>query len=212
MKKVILLIILILIISGGVLVYYKFSRHKDEPKIMETKNLNKKVLMIIAFQNFKDEEYFVPKEILEKAGVEVITASTEKGTALGVSGGEAEVILSLSEVKAGDFDGVIFIGGPGASVLIDNMECHRIAKEAVAAEKILGAICIAPAILAKAGVLQGKQATVWSSSLDKSAVKILQDNNVNYQDKNVVVDGKIITADGPAAAEEFGKKLIEILK
>jgi len=178
---------------------------------MESKNLNKKVLMIIAFQNFKDEEYFVPKEILEKAGALVLTASTQKGTALGVSGGETEVTLSLNEVKAGDFDGVIFIGGPGASVLIDNTEGHRIAKEAVAAEKILGAICIAPAILAKAGVLQGKQATVWSSALDKSAVEILRNNGAVYQDEKVVVDGKIITADGPAAASEFGQYLVRVL-
>ena len=172
---------------------------------------DKKVLMIIAFQNFKDEEYFVPKEILAKAGVSVLTASTKKGTALGAAGGEAEVVLSLSEVKAGDFDGAVFIGGPGAAVLIDNTECHRIAQEAVAAGKILGAICIAPAILAKAGVLQGKQATVWSSALDKSAVEILRNNGAIYQDEKVVVDGKIITANGPAAAHEFGKTLVGLL-
>lgn len=178
---------------------------------METKNLDKKMVMIVAFKDFRDEEYFVPKEILEKAGVLIITASTQKGIAPGVSGGEAQISLVLSEVRAGDFDGVIFIGGPGASALINNTECHRIVNEAVAADKILGAICIAPVILANAGVLSSRQATVWSSALDKSAVKILQNNKVDYQDKKVVVDGKIVTANGPAAAEEFGRNLVRVL-
>jgi protease I len=65
--------------------------------------------------------------------------------------------------------------------------------------------------LAKAGVLKGKKATVWSSSLDRGPVKILKENGVIYEDKDVVQDGKIITANGPGAAEEFGQKLAEAL-
>ncbi|PIP23942.1 MAG: hypothetical protein COX90_02420 [Candidatus Nealsonbacteria bacterium CG_4_10_14_0_2_um_filter_38_17] len=72
-------------------------------------------------------------------------------------------------------------------------------------------ICIAPAILAKAGVLQGKNATVWSSAMDKSAVKILKDNEAVFEDKPVVAHGKIITASGPAAAEEFGQVIVKVL-
>ena len=79
-------------------------------------------------------------------------------------------------------------------------------------QKILAAICIAPAILAKAGVLEGKNATVWSSVLDKGPIKILEENGANYVEKDVVVDGNIITANGPQAASEFGRKIVEILK
>ena len=49
--------------------------------------LNKKILMIIALRNFRNEEYFIPKEILEKAGMEVVAASTQRGIAVGSQGG-----------------------------------------------------------------------------------------------------------------------------
>lgn len=73
----------------------------------------------------------------------------------------------------------------------------------------MGAICIAPAILAKAGVLKGKKATVWSSLMDKSAVKILEKSGADYLPDSVVADGKVITATGPLAAKEFAEKIIQ---
>ena len=106
---------------------------------------------------------------------------------------------------------MVFIGGPGAPKYLDNEISYQIAKDAISQGKVLAAICISPTILAKAGVLSGKKATVWSSSLDKSAIKILEQNSVIYQKDSVVVDGKIITANGPAVAEQFGKKLVELL-
>lgn len=178
---------------------------------MEQNLIGKKILMIIAFKDFKDEEYFIPREILENRGTEINVASTQKGTALGVSGGEIEVDLNIDEVITDDYDGIIFIGGPGAYNHLTNPQCQRIAKEAVEKNKVLAAICIAPAILAKSGVLNGKKATVWSSALDKSAVKILKDNGADYQNQDIVVDNRIITASGPQAAEEFGKKIVEVL-
>ena len=183
---------------------YLVNRTKDNAT-------GKKIAMIVAFKDFRDEEYFIPKEILEGAGVQIITASTSTGTALGVGGGEALVEEKISELKAQNFDGIIFVGGQGAYAFIDNADCHRIAQEAATNQKLLAAICIAPAILAKAGVLRGKRATVWSSSFDKSAVKILQDNGAIYEDKDVVVDGNIITAYGPDAAGTFGERILEIL-
>jgi len=172
---------------------------------------NKKILIVIAFRDFRDEEYFVPKEILEKAGAQVKTASTKKGMAIGTLGGEAQVDLSLDEVAINDFDVVILIGGPGAHKHIDDPQFHQIAQDAVRFRKLLAAICIAPAILAKAGVLKGKKAAVWSSSLDKSAIKILEENGAIYQSGPVVADRDIITADGPASAAIFAKKITEVL-
>ncbi len=172
---------------------------------------HKKIAMIIAFRDFRDEEYFIPKEVLESAGAEIKTVSTEKGIAIGSQGGEANVDIVLSEIKVSDFDAMVFIGGPGAPKYLDNETSYKIAQDAVSQEKVLAAICISPTILAKAGVLSGKKATVWSSPLDKSGIKILEQNNAIYQKDAVVVDGKIITANGPAAAEQFGKKLVELL-
>ena len=170
-----------------------------------------KVAMIIAFRDFRDVEYFIPRNIFIQSGISVTTVSKEKGTAIGADGGEATVNLSLDELNPVDFDAVVFIGGPGMAKNIDNEIHHRIVQETVNSNKVLGAICIAPAILAKAGVLDGKKATVWSSPMDKSAKKILQENGAIYEDKSVVVDGKIVTANGPEAVKEFAERVVDIL-
>jgi protease I len=167
--------------------------------------------MIIAFRDFRDEEYFIPKEVLENSGAEVKTVSTEKGIAIGSQGGEANAEIILSALKVSDFDAIIFIGGPGAPKYLDNETSYKIAQDAVSQGKILAAICISPTILAKSGVLSGKKATVWSSPLDKAAVKILKDSGANYQSDWVVIDGRIITANGPDAAKDFAEAIIRVL-
>lgn len=184
---------------------------KEEIKIKSPKTTTRKAVFLIAFEDFRDQEYFVPKEILEKGKIEVKTASTKKGIALGADGGDTTVDLLLEEVKASDFNAIVFIGGPGCLEALDNESSYRIAREAVQQNKILGAICISPIILAKAGVLNGKKATVWASSLDRGPIKILEENGAEFIDEKVVQDGNIITANGPAAAEDFGKKILENL-
>lgn len=165
----------------------------------------------MAFKDFRDAEYFVPKEILEKAGAVITTASTQKGKARGADGGEVEVDLTLEELEVADFDGIVFIGGPGALKELDNEKSYNLIKEIVAQNKVLGSICISPVILAKAGVLKNKKATVWSSALDRSPIKTLKENEAIYVPEEVVVDGKIVTGNGPDAAEEFGIKLVGVL-
>ena len=167
--------------------------------------------MVIAFRGFQDREYFVSRGVFLEAGFEVAAASSRKGTALGSAGGEERVGLALGELAPADFDAVVFIGGPGAAKFIGDAEAGRIAKEAVRAGKILGAICIAPAILAEAGVLKGKRAVVWSSELDKSAVKMLEAGGASPAAGHVAVDGKIVTANGPPAAEEFAAEIVRLL-
>jgi len=169
------------------------------------------VIIIIAFRDFKDEEYFKPKEILEKNNIEIKTVSTERGLAIGVEGGETEIDFLVSEINPADFDAVVFIGGPGALKYLDNNVSYEIAQKTISAGKILAAICISPVILARAGVLKNKKATVWSSELDKSPVKILKENGAIYEDKPVVLDAKILTANGPSAAQKFGEKLVSLL-
>ena len=179
---------------------------------MAEKNLKEKsIVMIIAFRDFRDAEYFVPKEILEEAGAEVKTVSNQKGIAIGADGGEVEVDLLINELNPADFDGVVFIGGPGALQYLDNENSYKVAQETVSQNKILASICVSPVILAKAGVLSGKRATVWSSPLDRSPVKILEKNGAIYQDQSVVTDGKIITGNGPAAAKKFGQAIVKAL-
>lgn len=170
-----------------------------------------KALLIIAYEDYHDEEYGKTRQELEKVGIEVEVASTNLGEAKGKLGGRVPVDLLLDQVEVLKYDAIIFIGGPGAVNYINDKKAHKIAKKAVESNKILAAICIAPAILTKAGVLLGKKATVWTSEEDKEAIKILENGGAKYTDEKVVIDGKIITASGPQAAEEFGRKIVENL-
>lgn len=169
-----------------------------------------KALLIIAQDGFQPKEYSVPKEILESAEVEVITASKKAGTAKSSIGTTAKVEMALSQIKVSDYGAVLFIGGPGATAYQQDYEAHLIAQEAFKQNKILGAICIAPTILAYAGVLNGKKATVWNG--DNQQGKLLQSKGAIFTNESVTVDGKIVTANGPQAAEEFGKKILKLLK
>lgn len=178
---------------------------------MEKSLKDKKIAMVIAFRGFRDVEYFIPIDILGGTGAKTITISSEKGTAIGEDGGEAKIDLEAKDFKVNDFDAVVFIGGPGMGRKLDDADFHKIAKDAVMADKVLGAICIAPALLAKAGALSGKKATVWSGLLEKAAIKMLLDGGAEYQEEDVVVDGKIVTANGPGAAQQFAEAIIKVL-
>jgi protease I len=204
-----LLGICVILVIVGVLIYQNLT--KEEISMPEKTLENKKIAMIVASKDFRDEEYFVPKEILEGAGAEVKTVSNQTGTAIGADGGEVEVDLLVSDINSANFDAVVFIGGPGCLENLDNENSYKVAKEIVSQDKVLASICISPVILAKAGILKGKKATVWSSPMDKSPVKILEENGAIFEDKPVVVDGKIITGNGPGAAKEFGEKIVEVL-
>lgn len=165
-----------------------------------------KIGMIVAHQNFRDEEYFAPARIFLDHGVEVVTISTDLSPAQGKLGGVAPVDITLDKVALIAFDAILFIGGPGARVYVDNPLAHQIARDALSSGNVLGAICMAPLILAYAGVLTAKTATIFPG--DKVE---LQSKGVHYSDAPVVQDGKIITADGPASAEAFAHQVLSAL-
>ena len=166
----------------------------------------KKVLMIIASQNFRDEELLKPRDLFIKEGMKVILASSSLETSWGMLGSTVKPDILINKVKVEDFEAIIFVGGTGASEYWNNPTAHKIIKEAVSLDKLICAICIAPVTLANAGILDGKKATVF-----RSEVKAIKRKGVIYTGKPVEVDGNIITANGPQAAEEFGKTIINLL-
>lgn len=178
---------------------------------MAEKLNNKKIAMIIAQQDFRDEEYFIPKSVFLAEGATITTVSSQRGKAIGSYGGVIDVDLALEDLSVEDFHAIVFVGGAGAAKYIEDEKCHQIASDCLSQNKVLAAICIAPAILARAGVLKGKKATVWSSTLDKSAVKILKEEGADYQEAPVVVDSGIITASGPAVARKFSEAVVRTL-
>lgn len=166
----------------------------------------KKVAMVIASQNFRDEEYLHPKEVLELYGAQITTVSSSKNPARGMLGAVAHPDILLSELNSSDYDSVLFIGGGGAREYFDNPTAHKIAKETLDSGRILGAICIAPSILANAGLLNGKKATCYSSEIEN-----LKSKGAIYTGADVETDGNIVTATGPQAARKFGDIIKEKL-
>jgi putative intracellular protease/amidase len=168
-----------------------------------------KVLFIVAHQGYQPIEYNEPKKIVEDAGFTVITASNKPGTATDSEGGTSHVDLPLAKVKVTDYDGIFFIGGPGALEHLDNEESYRIIKQAALRHLPLGAICISTRILAKAGALTRKRATGWNG--DNELEKIYEMYDVIYLPEPVVVMENVITATGPTAAKTFGQEIISLL-
>lgn len=166
----------------------------------------KKVLMVIAPKDFRDEEFFKPRVILQSDGAQVVVASKTTDEVTGALGGKTKPDINLSEVKIQDYDAIVFVGGPGASTYFNDQQALNLTRSAAEQDKVIGAICIAPSILANAGVLQGKKATSFSS--EKSN---LEAKGAKFVDQSVVVDGKMVTATGPQTAEGFGQKLVEVL-
>lgn len=166
-----------------------------------------KVLIVIAQKNFRDEEFFEPRDVLIKNGIEVKVASQELKMARGKLDGAVMPDLTIDQAEVNDFDAVIFVGGPGTVVYLDDPVAHKLAREFFEAGKIVAAICMAPSILANTGLLSGKKATCFSSEKEN-----LVAHGAKFTGASVEVDGKIVTARGPEAAREFGEKIVKLLK
>lgn len=171
-----------------------------------------RIAMLIAAKNFRDEEYFIPKGIFERVGGAVVTTvSSRAGKILGYLGGETEATKNVAQLRTDDFDALVLVGGAGAKEYFDNPEVHALLRNFAEAHKITAAICISPVTLAKAGILRGKRATVWSEPLNQLGPQTLQANGAQYTGAVVEVDEKIITANGPEAATEFAEKILQAL-
>ena len=166
----------------------------------------KKILIVVAMENFRDEEYEEPRGVFEQAGLEVKVAGERAGDAYGKMGAKAWVDMPFSDVNLENFDAVVFVGGTGSQHYFHDEEALNLAREAMQAKKLLAAICIAPTILANAGVLQGKRVTAFESEKDN-----LEAKGATFTGNPVEMDDSIITAKGPEVATEFGEKIVDAL-
>ncbi len=165
-----------------------------------------RILMVIAPDTFRDEEYTVPREVLERRTAEVVVASTRAGACTGRFGTEALATLAIAEADLAGFDALVFVGGGGASVFFDDAHAHRLAREAASTGKVLAAICIAPSTLAHAGLLDGRRATAFESRAED-----LVAHGAVWTGAPVEIDGAIVTANGPDAAAAFGMAVADLL-
>ena len=174
----------------------------------------KKVAMIIAPENFRDEEFQIPYDYFTKGGAAVEIFSTKKGTAKGMFGTTVTINKTLNDLDVNKYDAIVFVGGAGTPIVRKEDRALEIAKKAAEEKKVLGAICWAPTILAKAGVLEGKKATVWVGDDPEYGMRtdqVLKKYGAIFTGEGYTVDGNIVTANGPANAENFAREIAELL-
>ncbi len=168
-----------------------------------------KVLMVIAQKDFRDEEYKIPRDALEKAGYEVKVASKTRNKATGMLGISVQPDLALHEVNPNFFAGFLIVGGRGVKQMANDEELLSLLEKANAMGKKIFAICLGPMVLANAGVLSDMNATVFP---DKEAIEALRNGGALYRDQDVVKEGRVVTASGPKAADKFAEEVVEVLK
>ena len=169
----------------------------------------KTVLFVISQDNFRDEELAHPREEVSAAGARIAVAAREKAPARGMLGAVENPDLRIRDAKAADYDAVVAVGGRGTPEhLWNDGDLHRLLREARAAGKVVGGICLSGATLAIAGVLKGVEATCYATDASK---KEMRNGGAIFVEKPVVVSGKIVTANGPGAARDFGKALVAAL-
>jgi protease I len=177
--------------------------------------MSKKVLFIIMPEMFQDFEFGEPYKCFKEKGYTIDIAGFKKGIAKGAFGLEinANLLLDkLSEQELSTYDVLVIPGGPGSTkYLWGNKKIQEIILEFYKNKKIIASICYAVITLVQAGILTDKKATVFPTNESKG---IFKDNKVTFVDKGVVVlpDEKIITAQGPTYAKEFGNKIVELLE
>ena len=172
----------------------------------QTGSVVKRAVLIVASENFRDEELFETKRALDAVGVDTVIASTRLGMIRGALGNIAEASILVGQIRVDDYGAIVFVGGPGAVEYFTNPFALNIAREAVRKRKVLAAISVAPTILANAGVLTGIRATSFLSERGR----LIQAGAV-YTGIPVEQDRLIITATGPVASIQFGRAIADAL-
>ncbi|MEO0086518.1 MAG: DJ-1/PfpI family protein [candidate division WOR-3 bacterium] len=191
-----------------VFLLFAFCGQKKEVKKEEVK-IEKKLIFLIAPKDFRDEEFKIPYDYLKSAGIKITVVSQETTEAVGMLGMKVKPDISLENLNYKDYDGFVLIGGSGSVFYWNNRKVWEICQYFNERNKLLAGICLAPITIVKSGVLNEREATCFK---DKRALEEFKNANVRYVDKDVVVDGNVITANGPEAAEKFAKAILEYLK
>lgn len=165
--------------------------------------IEKSILIILPAADFNEQEFLLTKSTFEKYGYKIFIASDSYALCAGSSGLKVRGDVSFFNMHEKNFAAIVFIGGSGVVKYWDNITLHSIAKAFHKNRKAVAAICGAPVILAKAGLLDKIEATCYESSK-----KDIERCGAVYIDKPVVLSGNIITANGPAAAVDFTKAII----
>lgn len=167
-----------------------------------------KILIVVAPEKFRDEELAEPVAAFKAAGIGYDIASTRRGICTGMLGAKATAV-SLDDVDPKAYDGLVIVGGGGAQThLWEDELLQPMVRFFHEKMKPVGAICIAPVVLARAGILKGKKATYFQTPV---AFREMRAGGAVLVDQPVVSDTRIVTANGPEAAKAFSDAFIKML-
>ena len=163
--------------------------------------------LIISADNFEDSELLVPYYRLKEAGVGVTVASLNRGALKGEHGYDVAVDKTLDEVNPDDYAILVLPGGAAPALVRKEPKALEIARSFFARSKPVAAICHGPQILISAGLLQGRRATCYKSVADE-----LKEAGALYEDREVVVDAKLVTSRQPADLPAFMRETMKQIR
>jgi len=167
--------------------------------------------LILTADKFEDMELFFPYFRLLEEGLEVDIAAPKKGHIEGEHGYDLEVEKTFDEVQPEDYDLLLIPGGApeGApSVVRKDNRAQNIAKSFFKSNKPVSSICHGPWLLASAGLLNGRRLTsYWHDGVPEDIRKA----GGIYEDREVVVDGNLVTSRYPGDLPAFMRETIRML-
>jgi len=168
-----------------------------------------RILIAVSPEKYRDEELAEPVAAFKKAGIECDIASTRRGTCTGMLGAKAVAALSFEEVDPKSYDALVIVGGSGTPAhLWDDELLSILVKNFRASRKVVAAICLAPVVLARAGILKGIKATY---SENPTSFREMKAGGAMLVNQPVVADSRIVTANGPSASKAFAETVIKTL-
>ncbi|MCE1189208.1 MAG: DJ-1/PfpI family protein [Ignavibacteria bacterium] len=155
-------------------------------------------MIFVPATDFNEQEYQVICQALKQHGYRIFITSDAVTCCTGSNGMKVRNDVLLANARAANFHALILIGGYGSAAYYNNTVLHRLVKQFGQTNKVLGAICLAPNILLKAGILRGRRYTAFGQ-----VTTITAGETGNYIDSPIVADGTIITGRDSNAANEF---------
>ena len=156
-----------------------------------------KILVVLA-SGFEETEAVAPSDIWKRLGFEVTLAGVDDMQITGAHGIVIEADALLDEVQHLDFDALFLPGGmPGSTILRDDERVCALVEKMASSGKVVSAICAAPMVLSKCGVLRDRKFTMYPGM-----ESFLCAGDIPSSD-SAVADGNIVTGKGPGAVLDF---------
>ena len=163
----------------------------------------------LAAPGVEEIELIAPLDILRRLNMEVMLAGVQSDKVVSAHDVTVTTDTMLDKLHADKLDALVLPGGAGSWILRDTPEVIHLVKKMHEAGKLVAAICAAPIVLAKAGLVKDRELPASPAQdvyreLNSAGARIDKEENVD-------LDGNMLTANGPGAAMLFGYSIGEYL-